>query len=66
MGGGSTGEARIINVTNRTGFVHSFTGSSTYTTNTCIESIGKFPFFLFSCKLDRFAPNKLTELGCIN
>ena len=32
MGGGSTGEARIINITNRTVFVHSFTGSSTYTT----------------------------------
>ena len=31
-GGGSTREARIINVTNRTVFVHSFTGSSTYTT----------------------------------
>ena len=30
--GGSTREARIINVTNRTVFVHSFTGSSTYTT----------------------------------
>ena len=32
-----------------------------------MESIGKFlGFFLFSRKLDRDAPNKLTELGCIN
>ena len=30
--GGQRGKARIINVTNRTVFVHSFTGSSTYTT----------------------------------
>ena len=35
--------------------------------SSCIESIGKFRFFLlFSRKLDRVAPNKLTELGCIN
>ena len=30
MGGGSNREARIIKVTNRMVFVHSFTGSSTY------------------------------------
>ena len=38
-----------------------------YLTSSCfraIESIGRF-VLLFSRKLDRVAPNKLTELGCI-
>ena len=30
------------------------------------ESIGTFPFFLFSRILDRVSPNKSTKLGCIN
>ena len=33
MGGGSTGEARLIKVIHTTVFVHSFTGSNTYINN---------------------------------
>ena len=48
------------------GNVHTAWVTKTRGLRTCIESIRKFPLLLFSRKLDRFAPNKLTELGFIN